>query len=323
MYSPGSSFNFIVSTEEDGLRIDTLVAKRSNLSRTFIQELIALGMITINASTVKKNSAQVFSEQQITITIPDLYQSQDNRSNNPESLINSVKIIDEQNDFLIIEKPAGLITHAPHRKSQEPSIVDWLSLHGFQKGFIGLSARPGIVHRLDKETSGLMIIAKNRMSHETLSDLFKNRLIKKKYCAIVKGTPPPTLHIESFLLRDPISHIKIISVPYSHQTKTDNTLSSKLKHAISDVSIIEKLNGFSLVEVAPLTGRTHQIRVHLASVGYSIVGDQLYGLKSAHIGRHALHASALKFEYQNQVYWYKSPLPDDMNLLIEKIKKQN
>ncbi len=314
MFRPGSVVTLIVKELDDGNRIDIVASTMLGCSRTLIQEFIDLGVVTLNAKVVKKNSVPVFVNQHIVIAIPPVCFA-DSKQAASQSIFDRVVLCAQEDDFIIINKPAGLVVHAPNRKSSEPSLVDWLALHGYVQGFEGLCIRPGIVHRLDKETSGIMIIAKNRKAQGLLSDLFKERKIQKKYYAFVEGQFPDEIEIDSFLVRDPISHIKMTSVAYSyHHHAAANQ--SGLKRAISYIKKIKQFDNYSLVEVSPLTGRTHQIRVHCASLGYSIVGDALYGKRSLLISRHALHAYSLSFNYQGKQYDYQVPMPDDFNILL-------
>jgi 23S rRNA pseudouridine1911/1915/1917 synthase len=314
MFRPGSVVTLIVLQSDDGNRIDTVVSAMLGCSRTLIQEFIALGVITLDAKVVKKNSVPVNTDQQIIIAIPKLCDA-DQKDASSGSLLDSVVVCAQEDDFIIVNKPAGLVVHAPNRKNTEPSLVDWLTLNGYQQGFEGLSVRPGIVHRLDKETSGIMIIAKNRMAQAILSDLFKARTIQKKYYAVVHGDMPAQMQVDSFLIRDPISHIKMASIPYSYHSDV-MAVQSGLRRAVSDIKKIKQFLNHSFIEVSPLTGRTHQIRVHCTSVGYPIVGDALYGQKSPLIDRHALHAFSLSFDYKGTSFYYEVPMPDDFNKLL-------
>lgn len=316
MLNPGSVVTLSVCESDNGLRIDTVISKMIGSSRRLIQEFITLGVITVDTVVAKKNSMPVFKGQQIVILVPQLHHMQ-TKGSGEKSILDTVVLYAQEDDFIIINKPPGLVVHAPNRKSREPSLVDWLTDKGYLQGFEGL-VRPGIVHRLDKETSGIMIVAKNRTSHGILSDLFKERKIQKKYYAIVHGNPPEQMQVDSFLVRDPILHIKMVTVPYSYHHDSTRT-QSRLKHAISEIKKIKQLGEYALLEVTPLTGRTHQIRVHCASLGYPIVGDALYGTKSKLINRHALHAFSLAFEYQGKLYEFQVPMTDDIKRLLESI----
>jgi 23S rRNA pseudouridine1911/1915/1917 synthase len=316
MLNPGSVVTLSVCESDNGVRIDTVISKMIGSSRTLIQEFITLGVITVDTVLAKKNSMPVFKGQQIVILVPQLHHIQAKGSGD-KSILDTVMLCAQEDDFIIINKPAGLVVHAPNRKSREPSLVDWLTDKGYLQGFEGL-VRPGIVHRLDKETSGIMIVAKNRTAHGILSDLFKERKIKKKYYAIVHGNPPEQMRVDSFLVRDPMVHIKMVTVPYSYHHDSTRTQSG-FKRAISEIKKIKQLGEYALLQVTPLTGRTHQIRVHCASLGYPIVGDALYGTKSELINRHALHAFSLAFEYQGTSYEFQVPISDDINRILESI----
>lgn len=314
MFHPGSVITLIVKEHDNGNRIDIVASTMLGCSRTLIQEFIALGVVTLDLKVVKKNSIPVSAHQQIIIAIPSVCFA-DPKQGITQSILDRVVVCAQEDDFIIINKPAGLIVHAPNRKSTEPSLVDWLALHGYVQGFEGLCIRPGIVHRLDKDTSGIMIIAKNRKTQGYLSDLFKERKIQKRYYALVEGQFPDEIEVDSFLVRDPISHIKMTSVSYSyHRHKTAHQ--TGFRRAISYIKKIQLFDRYSLVEVSPLTGRTHQIRVHCASIGYPILGDALYGKRSLLISRHALHAYSLSFKYQGKQFDYYVAVPDDFNKLL-------
>lgn len=314
MFHPGSVIALVVKELDHGNRIDIVASAMLGCSRTLIQEFIALGVVTLDLKVVKKNSIPVNSNQQIVIVIPSVCFA-DPKQAVAQSILDRVVVCAQEDDFIIINKPPGLVVHAPNRKSTEPSLVDWLALHGYVQGFEGLCIRPGIVHRLDKDTSGIMIIAKNRKAQGYLGDLFKERKIQKRYYALVEGEFPSEMEVDSFLVRDPISHIKMTSVSYSyHRHKTAHQ--TGFRRAISYIKKIKQFDRYSLVEVSPLTGRTHQIRVHCASMGYPILGDALYGKRSELIDRQALHAYSLSFKYQGKQFDYQVAVPDDFNKLL-------
>ncbi len=213
------------------------------------------------------------------------------------------KIIYEDKNFLAIDKPAGLIVHhvkiraGKEEKESEPTLTDWLLQKYPQVKTVGddIVLRPGIVHRLDKETSGVMLIPKNQEYFEYLKSLFKTSAIKKKYIALVFGIPK---NDEGTI--DAAIGIKNGTLKRSVHSK------KMAKPAVTDYKVIKKMHlpgadgndaAFSLVEVSPRTGRTHQIRVHLASIGHSIVGDALYGPKKqpTWATRMMLHAKSLEF----------------------------
>jgi 23S rRNA pseudouridine1911/1915/1917 synthase len=209
----------------------------------------------------------------------------------------SIKLIFENDDFLVLDKPSGLLVHAVRVSSKrrideerikEPTVVDWLVERYPKIKSVGDDPvlRPGIVHRLDKETSGVMVVAKTQEAFEYLKSLFQKHEIKKTYEALVVGVPK--------------KEHGVIDVPIGIKSGTlkRSIHSSKMaKDAITEYRVVKKIGAYSLLEVKPRTGRTHQIRVHLASIGTPIVGDRLYGKRNQpdFADRLMLHAAAIEF----------------------------
>ncbi|HVO29024.1 MAG TPA: RluA family pseudouridine synthase [Candidatus Paceibacterota bacterium] len=226
------------------------------------------------------------------------------------------EIIYEDRNFLAINKPAGLVVHAAkHRgtkgreeREPEPTLVDWLLKHCPEVAGVGddLALRPGIVHRLDKETSGVMLVPKTQEYFEYLKSLFQKHEVKKTYYAVVRGVPKTAEGV--------------IDAPIGIRNGTlkRSTRSTKMrKEAVTEYRVLKNFQyGISLLEVHPLTGRTHQIRVHLASIGHPIVGDALYGAGSKELraksgGRLLLHAGAIEFPKEDgSTIRIETALPD-------------
>ena len=241
-------------------------------------------------------------------------------------MLSNIKVIFENHDFLIISKPSGLLVHsAPN--SKEETLVDWLTEKYPEIKTVGdLSTdseqtdqlRPGIVHRLDKETSGIMIIAKTQSAFEILKNKFKNREVKKTYRALVLGKMAQT-HGEISL---PIAKAK-----KSTKRTTRVRLGQKNSEALTDWKLLmtfkdSQNNCLSLLEITPKTGRTHQIRVHLAAIGHPVCGDYLYGRKTTKsfrekLPRTFLHAKSLEFYWDKSFYSFESPLPRDLEEFLE------
>lgn len=199
------------------------------------------------------------------------------------------EIIYENNDFLVINKPAGLLVHQTN-KNEKNTLTDWLIKKYPEIINVGENAlRPGIVHRLDKDTSGIMIIAKNQRTFEYLKELFKNHQIQKKYLALVWGIPKNKKGLINFPIGLKQKSIKrtIYSLKLQKEAITKYKVLKSFKNKKGDI--------FSLLEVFPQTGRTHQIRVHLKSIGNPICGDKLYGKKNDDFKRLMLHALAIEF----------------------------
>jgi 23S rRNA pseudouridine1911/1915/1917 synthase len=229
------------------------------------------------------------------------------------------EIIFENKDFLVVNKPAGLMVHGvrvsaarrvDEARAAEPTLVDWLLAHRPEVKAVGdePTLRPGIVHRLDKATSGVMIIAKTQASFEHLKKLFQEHRIEKTYYALVFGVPAK----EKGIVDAPIG-IKNGSL------KRSIHISKMAKSAVTEYSVVKKFakdgsEPYALLEIHPKTGRTHQIRVHLASIGHPIVGDPMYGKKSqpAFAKRLMLHAGAIAFSSDRGDHFvFEAPLPPD------------
>ena len=199
-----------------------------------------------------------------------------------------IPIIYEDKNFVAVNKPAGLLVHQVRNKKSEPTLVDWLIKNYPEIKKVGdnLEDRPGIVHRLDKETSGVLLVPKNQEYFEYLKRLFQNGGIKKTYLALVWGRVSPGKGI----INKPIG-LKSGTIKRTVFTKN----AKMVKQAITEYKVKEYLPLHTLLEVSPKTGRTHQIRVHLTSLGHPVVGDKLYGKKKAELNRLFLHAYSLEF----------------------------
>ena len=227
----------------------------------------------------------------------------------PESV--GVQIIAKEPDFFIIYKPAGLVVHPPNNDFENIALTDWLKQTYDDIAHVGAIDRPGIVHRIDRDTSGLMIISRTNQAHEAFTNMFKNRTIHKTYLAIVTGHPPLQGSINFYIGRHP-------SIRYKMHAFTELTKINSSRDAISNYKVIQYYKDFSLVEVKPITGRTHQIRVHFAAIGHAILSDHLYGSRSKLIGRQSLHAHKIEFEMNGKTYSFTSPLDCDMQKVIDK-----
>jgi len=207
-----------------------------------------------------------------------------------------------------VDKPPGLAVHpAPGHPSH--TLVN--AVLGYLPALAGgdESLRPGIVHRLDKDTSGLIIVAKNRPAHENLSDQFKSRSVSKSYIVLVKGKlVPENGIIEAAIGRDPRNRQRMAVVAGGREARTE-------------YRVLKYIGGFSLLEIRPETGRTHQIRVHLAAIGFPVVGDAAYGVTSPHLSRQFLHASRIGFNLPStgQHVEFTSPLPPDLEKALKEI----
>jgi 23S rRNA pseudouridine1911/1915/1917 synthase len=298
------TFAYTIEDSLVGARLDrVLSAKLPDHSRTSAQNLITHKYVSVNGIQATKSSLKVKLGDMIAVCMPDHVQ----RTGLPipdEDM--GVRILFEHEEFLIIYKPAGLVVHAPHPHSTEISLVDWL-LHSFKNlSHVGPADRPGIVHRLDKDTSGLLIIPRTNSAHTLFSELFKARSIEKTYLAVVKGHPKQEDTIDLPLGRHAVHRHKISVLAHGRESITSYTVERYFQEA-------------ALITVRPRTGRTHQIRVHCAAQKHSIVGDALYGTAHPSIGRHALHAYQLAFTYKGRWYSFSYSMPHDMQNLIKKL----
>jgi len=217
----------------------------------------------------------------------------------PEAI--PLRIVYEDEDLLVVDKPAGLTVH-PAPGHARHTLVNALLAHCGDLSGVGGVLRPGIVHRLDKDTSGLLLVAKNDRAHAGLSRQLKERTVEKGYLALVRGRiEQPEGVIEGAIGRDPRNRKRMAIVEGGRPARTA-------------YRVREYLDGMTLVEVAPSTGRTHQIRVHFAAAGHPIVGDALYGKPSSLVGRQFLHAYRLAFRHpaDGRAVAFESPLPADL-----------
>jgi 23S rRNA pseudouridine1911/1915/1917 synthase len=284
-----------------------LVSCLPEFSRSRIQALIRDGQVTIAGNIITKTGHEVEPGDEVQITIPEVVPS----GLIPENI--PLNIVFENHDLVIVNKPAGMVVHPGAGHFSGTLVHAALAAIPDLEG-IGGEERPGVVHRLDKETSGLIILAKNERSHHWLQEQFKTRAVQKVYLALVDGKPPtPTGRIEAEIARDP-SHRKQMAVVSDGRGRT----------AVTEYKTLEQFEKHTLLEAHPLTGRTHQIRLHLAFVGCPITGDMIYGKKSPTVDlkRHFLHAARISIilpgEKVNRTF--EAPLPEELEAVLEKLR---
>lgn len=313
-----------VTPDQTGLRLDQFLSMAvDNLSRTRLKSLILEGQITREGEVMTDPSMKVREGDLYAVVLPELKEAL------PEAQAMDLEVLYEDDDLLVINKPAGLVVHpAPGHPDQ--TLVNALLAHcGDSLSGISGVKRPGIVHRLDKETSGLMVVAKNDAAHQGLSAQFSDRTLSRQYYALVWGLVHP-VHgtIEGNLGRHPRNRQKM------------SILAEGGKEAITHYNLMTAfLNFASLVECSLETGRTHQIRVHLAAKGYGVVGDNLYGkpprldrqkavmARAYEAGwpreRHALHAYHLEFIHPTtgETMVFEVPMASDMDMMLDIMKE--
>jgi 23S rRNA pseudouridine1911/1915/1917 synthase len=284
-----------------GVRLDKYVAEECvELSRSYIQRLIGNGHVTVN-NCVAKGRLKLNVGDRVVLVIPPPTPS----TPLPEEI--PLAIVYEDNDLLVVDKPAGLTVHpAPGHSSH--TLVNAVLAHCPDIEING-SLRPGIVHRLDKNTSGLIIVAKNDAAHRDLSDQIKTRSVIKRYLVLVEGCLSPDRGIiEAPVGRDP-SHRKRMAVV------------SGGREAFTQYQVIKNMDNYTFLEVTIKTGRTHQIRVHLSAIGFPVVGDEVYGRMSPILNRQFVHACYLGFRLPSSGEYMelRSDLPVDLKEALERI----
>ena len=287
-----------------GERIDSFLAKRLDLTRTRVQELIKSEQVKVNNKKVK-SSYKIEENDEIEVIIPEIEEVEIM----PEDI--KIDIIFEDKDIAIINKQAGLVVH-PAQGHYSGTLVNAILYHIKDLSGINGEIRPGIVHRLDKDTSGLIIIAKNDKAHLELTNMFQNKEIKKTYLAIVKGKLNKKKgRIVTQIGRDRNDRKKMAVLDSLTQGK----------NAITNFRVIDQNERFSLIKVDIETGRTHQIRVHMKYMGYPILGDAVYGRVDSE-KRQMLHAYKLEFLHPmtKEKMEIIAELPDDFKKALIKNK---
>jgi 23S rRNA pseudouridine1911/1915/1917 synthase len=307
---------FTVPSDFDGQRLDRfLVSVLAEHSRSQIQRLIADGRVAVQRGTAKPNLAMREGDQ-VAVDIPPPAPSELASEELP------LEILFQDEDVAVLNKPAGMVVH-PGAGHASGTLVNALLHHIDDLSGIGGELRPGIVHRLDRGTSGVMVVAKNDAAHQELARQFEQREVEKEYVALVWGVVQAGRRIDAAIGRDPVNRQK---------------MSARAKHARTAVTRITRarqLPGLTLCQVAIHTGRTHQIRVHLSAIGHPIVGDSLYGgvhrrvpgdIRAVQrLERPFLHAARLKFTHprDQRSMEFTAPLPDDLLDILEDLPGWN
>ena len=299
------SFSYTGETPE---RLDKfLVSRLPEFSRARLQGLISEGFVLVNGEPAKKSGQALEVGAAVEVRIPPPV---------PSGLVGEdipLDIIFENEELLVVNKPAGMVVHPAAGHASGTLVNAALGYDPDMEG-IGGEERPGLVHRLDKETSGLILLAKNERAHRWLQDQFRLRTVEKTYLALVDGAPPtPTGRVEAAIGRDPSQRKKMATLPMG-----------KGREAVSEYKTRESFDGYTLLEFHPLTGRTHQIRLHCAFIGCPIVGDIIYGRKkpTLELHRHFLHAARLKIilPHEEQPRLFEAPLPKELETILVNLR---
>lgn len=297
-----------VTEENSKKRVDVFLAELiDDFSRSYIQKGIEEGWVKVNGKTVKPNyKLKCGDVVEAQIPAPKAL------SLEPENI--PLDIIYEDQDIIVINKPRGMVVY-PAPGNYSGTLVNALLYHAKDLSGINGVLRPGIVHRLDKDTSGAIVVAKNDQAHRTLADQFKGKKVKKTYLAIVWGNlPEDRATIEAPIGRHPVKRVEM-AVDAKHG-----------KEAITHFKVLERFGDFTFVEVNIETGRTHQIRVHMSYIGHPVVGDPLYSRKKNpfDIKGQALHAFRLGLYHprSGEFMTFEAPVPEDFNEILNILRRR-
>lgn len=298
---------FIVDEKDRGERIDKYLAEIFvDKSRSFIQGLIEKDDIKVNNKTPKSNyKLRALDEIEVTFSEPEVL-----RVEAEEIPIN---ILYEDKDVVVVNKPQGMVVH-PAPGNYNGTLVNALLYHCKDLSSINGIIRPGIVHRIDKDTSGVLVVAKNDESHNKLSDQLKDHSMKREYYALVEGR----LKNDKGIIDKPLARNK--------RDRLKIGIVEGGKRAVTHYEVLERFNGYTLIKCILETGRTHQIRVHMASIGFPLVGDPLYGFKKQRfkLKGQVLHAKTLGFVHpsKNEYMEFTTELPEYFQEIIEKLRNE-
>ncbi len=312
-------YTYTVTPEEAGTRLDIFLAERlTALTRSRLKTLIAAGHASVADRVAGKAGRLLKGGERVVVVVPD--PAPPELSYNPVDL----DILYEDEDMVVVNKGAGLAVH-PGAGRPDSTLVNALIGRPGGLSSVGAPVRPGVVHRLDMDTTGVMVVAKKDISHENLATQFKEHTPDRSYVALVWGVvKKKSGRIDAPLGRDIADRKKI------------STRSKKTRHAATRYAVLKSFPGFTLVELKPETGRTHQLRVHLTSINHPIVGDPVYGARKPHTGldkpvydfikrikRQLLHAATLgiKHPVTGEFMEFKAPMPPDMAELVKRLER--
>jgi 23S rRNA pseudouridine1911/1915/1917 synthase len=299
--------NFLIEEDSANMRLDLYLSnKLDNKSRSYIQNLIEQGNVFVNKA-IKKSSYKLVLQDEIQVTIPNPVAL----NINPEDI--PLDILYEDKDVVVVNKPQGMVVH-PAAGVYEGTLVNALISHCKDLSGINGVTRPGIVHRIDKDTSGVLVIAKNDYSHNKLAQQFKEHSMKRVYLALVEGIVKQDLGtVDAPLARHPKERIRIAVVEEG-------------RRAVTHFNVIERYKNTTLIECSLETGRTHQIRVHMAHINHPVVGDPVYGYKKQRfkLEGQLLHAKLLGFIHptSGEYMEFESKIPDYFENVLNILRKE-
>lgn len=298
----------LINGEMDGTRLDLVLSVAlENFSRSFIQKLFEKGKITVDGNVCKQKKYKAKAGETINVDMPEPEKIEVKAENIP------LDIVYEDDDLLIVNKPAGMVVH-PAPGNNSGTLVNALMYHcGDNLSSINGVIRPGIVHRIDKDTSGLLMVAKNDKAHNSLSAQLAEHSITRKYRAIVYNN----IKEDEGTVNEPIGRD-----PKNRLRNTVTDLNSR--HAVTHYKVVERFGQFTYIEAVLETGRTHQIRVHMAHIKHPLLGDELYGPLKNKTGasRQMLHAGILGFVHPSSGEYmeFQSPLPEDFVKVLNRLR---
>lgn len=309
--------SFTVDECESGDRLDMFLSQKKNeYSRSFFQRLITGGAVVVNGKLLKKSSYQVKEDDKITVEFPEPLKIDVEAEDIP------LDFVYQDNDIAVINKPQGMVVH-PAVGNYSGTLVNALLYHCKDLSGINSELRPGIVHRLDKDTSGLIVIAKNDEAHISLAQQIREKSAKRSYVALVDNCfNTQNGVIETGFGRNPNDRLKMAVFPLPKGEDTN------IRYARTDYTVLEQFRGkdnYAMVQCDLHTGRTHQIRVHMAYIKHPVVGDPVYGSKNQkfNLAGQLLHARKLSFEHPrtHEIMQFEAPLPDYFIAVLENLRK--
>ncbi|WP_209455032.1 RluA family pseudouridine synthase [Thermoanaerobacterium butyriciformans] len=298
--------NIIAEKDDVDKRIDSFLASELDYTRSYLKKLILNGLVKVNGSSIKPNY-KLKEGDSVDVNIPEVEEIDLMPENIP------LDIIYEDDDIIVINKPQGMVVH-PAPGNYSGTLVNALLYHCKNLSGINGELRPGIVHRLDKDTSGVMVVAKNDKAHLDLSNQIKERTILKKYIAIVEG-----------VIKDDEGSIEA-PIGRDHVERKKMAVTEDGRYALTLYKVLERYKNNSLIEATIKTGRTHQIRVHMSYIGHPIVGDEVYGYKKQRFNLlgQALHSRLLGLVHPSKKIYmeFEAPIPEYFERLIDILKSK-